>query len=288
MVASISFVVIDSEKENLTESLTRLEQERTETIKTTIQAKVHDMVDLAAYRKSIIKEELHERIQKRVENTYQIALKLRNRYAESKSEQEIKQLIIQTLRPLVWNGGESFIWILDFEGVFYLAPEYLQHLEGHSVIDFQDGEGREIIKEEIELTQTKGQGFIWDTFTKPNEDFAHRYEQLAFVKKMGFYDWYLGSSEYLESATQKTDHHLLAAIDKVGNHGSDYFFIVNRQGTLLLNHSIPEMVGHSLKSEENTQLKVVFDKIMQAINLQQEGFKSDFIDYEWLNPAVNH
>jgi diguanylate cyclase (GGDEF)-like protein len=287
MVALISFVVIDSEKGDLTDNLTRLEGERTETIKSTIRAQVNGIVDLAAYRKSITKKELHDRIQQRVEDAYQIAVKLRSRYAGSKSEQEVKQLIIEALRPLVWNDGESFIWILDLDGVFFLAPEYLQHLEGQSVIGFKDAMGREIIKEEIELTQTKGQGFLWDTLTKPSEDSTLRYEQLAFVKKMGFYNWYLGSSEYLQTATQKTDTRLLAAIDKIGNHGSDYFFIMNREGTLLLNHSIPEMVGHNVNEVENTPLKAVFDKIMQAINLQKTGVESHFIDYEWLNPAVN-
>ncbi len=287
MVALISFVVIDAEKNDLADTLSRMEQDHTETLKFTVRSKVSNMVNLAAYRKSVIKEELHARIQQRVEDAYQIAFNLQTRYASSKSEQEIKQLIVEALRPLVWNNGESFIWILDFEGVFYLAPEYLSHLEGQSIIGFKDATGREVIKEEIQLVQAEGQGFLWDTFTKPNEDSGQQFEQLAFVKKFGFYDWYLGSSEYLDTATQKTDTHLLAAIDKVGSNGSDYFFIINTQGTVLINNSLPGVIGRNLNSTESPELKTIFDKIMDEVNNQQAGFTASFIEYEWLNPEIN-
>ncbi len=186
IVALISFDVIKSEKSDLTETLSRMELDYTETLKSNIRAKVDNMAELAAYRKSVIKQELHSRIQQRVEDAYQIALKLRARYTFSKSEKEIKQLIVEALRPLVWNKGESFIWILDFDGVFYLAPEYLRHLEGQSIIGFKDATGREIIKEEIQLAQTKGEGFLWDTFTKRDEDPNKQFKQLAYVKKLVF------------------------------------------------------------------------------------------------------
>jgi len=97
----------------------------------------------------------------------------------------------------------------------------------------------------------------------------------------------LGSGEYLETATQKTDSHLLAAIDKLGSHGSDYFFIINRQGAVLINNSRPEIVGRNMNGTESIELKSIFDKIMDAINNQQAGVSASFIEYEWLNSALN-
>jgi diguanylate cyclase (GGDEF)-like protein len=287
IVAIICFSVITSEKNDLTETLSRMEQDQTETLKSNIRSKVDNISDLVAYRKSVIKQELHSRIQQRVEDAYQIASRLRARYALTKSAQEIKELIIEALRPLVWNNGESFIWILDFEGVFYLAPEYLRHLEGQSIIDFREATGREIIKEEIKLVQTEGEGFLWSTFTKPHENSEQQYPQLAFIKKFGFYDWYLGSGEYLDTATQKTDSRLLVAIDKLGSDGSDYFFIMNRQGTLLINQSRPDIVGINITRVESPELKVIFNKILDEVNNREAGFTARFVEYEWLNPAAN-
>ncbi len=279
VVALIGFTVVHYEKSNLEHALVQVKNERVETLKYSIISKVNNMVDLAAYRKSIIKKELHQRIKQRVDDAQKIALSLQEHYQDKKSEQELKQLIVEALRPLQWNNGESFIWILDFDGVFQLAPNYLRHLEGSSIIDFKDSMGREVIKEEIALVKTVGNGFLWDTFTKPNEDPNKQFEQLAYVKKFGSYDWYLGSGEYLATATKATDQRLLESIEKVDSHGtSDYFFIINTQGKLLLNYSRPDLEGHNIAESSDLKLKAVVQKIIKGSHLQ------DFIEYDWLNP----
>lgn len=188
-------------------------------------------------------------------------------------------MVVEALRPLEWNNGESFIWILDFDGIFQLAPTYLRHLEGSSIIDFQDSTGREIIKEEIALVKTVGSGFLWDTFTKPNEDPNKQFKQLAFVKKFSSYDWYFGSGEYLDTATKATDQRLLESIEKVDSNGtSDYFFIINTQGKVLLNNARSALVGQNIAESGDEKLKMFFQKILKS------SHQKDFIEYDWFNP----
>ena len=282
MVALISFVVIGAEKTKLDNSLSRMEQDTIEHTKATMRSKVRNIVELAAYRNSVIKAELHLRIQQRVDDAYKIASQLHALYSPVKSEQEVKKLIIEALRPLVWNQGESFIWILDFDGIFKLAPEYLRHLEGTSILGFKDATGREVIKEEIELTKTQGHGFIWDTFTKPASGSDEQFDQLVFVKNMGFYNWYMGSGEYLDTATKYSDARLLAEVSKFSSKDSNYFFIVDLKGALLLNHARPELVGQSLSSVSNKQKKI--NQQVKRAALNSEG---GFIEYRWLNPILN-
>ena len=281
MVVLVSFIVIDTEKHALESSLSRMEQDHIERMKSTIQSKVNSIVDLAVYRKSVIKDELHERIQQRVKDAHKIANALYQRYSNVKSEQEIKLLIIEALRPLVWNGGESFIWILDFEGVFQLAPDYLKDLEGTSIIDFKDATGREVIKEEIVLTHIGGEGFLWDTFTRPNTGTDEQFEQLAFVKSLGFYDWYIGSAEFLDIATKLSDNRLLAEINQLSAGGNNYFFILGEQGTLLLNSARPEWEGLSYQDTDDLALKELYQKILKTT---QDTKNTRFIAYQWLNP----
>ncbi len=279
VVALIGFSVVHYEKSKLEHALVQIENERVGALKYSIMSKVNNMVDLAAYRKSIIKKELHQHIKQRVDDAQKIALSLQEHYQYKKSEQELKQLIVEALRPLEWNNGESFIWILDFDGIFKLAPTYLRHLEGSSIIDFQDSTGREIIKEEIALVKTVGSGFLWDTFTKPNKDPNKQFKQLAFVKKFSRYDWYFGSGEYLDTATKATDQRLLESIEKVDSNGmSDYFFIINTQGKVLLNNASPALVDQNIAESGDEKLKVVFQKILKSSN------QKDFIEYDWFNP----
>ncbi|GKT11779.1 MAG: hypothetical protein ISEC1_P0749 [Thiomicrorhabdus sp.] len=283
MVALISFVFITAEKSKLDSSLSRMEQDTISYLKSTIHSKVNNIVDLAAYRNSVVKAELHLRIQQRVDDACKIASQLYTLYSPIKSEQEVKRLIVEALRPLVWNQGESFIWILDFDGVAKLEPDYLRHLEGKSVIDLKDATGREVIKEEIELVQTKGHGFIWDTSTKANAGVDEQFDQLVYVKGMGIYNWYMGSAEFLDTATKYSDGRLLAEVSKFSKEGSDYFFIVNKEGVLLLNHARPDLVGKKISVEKFPNYDEILVKIKKA-SLNPEG---GFIEYRWLNPLVN-
>ncbi len=285
MVVLISFIIINSESEKLESNISYMEQHNIELVKSTIFSKVNNIVDLAEYRNSVIKYELHQRIQQRVEDAHKIATTLHQRYVSIKSEQEIKSLIIEALRSLTWNDGESFIWILDFEGNFQLAPEYLKPLEGSSIIGFKDATGREVIKDEIALTALGGEGFLWNTFTRPNTQSNEQFEQLAFVKSLGFYNWYMGSAEFLDTATELTNISLLAEINQLSASSNHYFFVINKKGYLLLNSARPEWEGLSYKDSDKFVANQLYQKVLLAANDTQHN---DFIKYQWLNPNTGN
>lgn len=284
MVVLISFVVINEEKHKLDNSLSSMEQEAIDNLKLTMESRVNSAVDLIVYRNSVIKAELHKRIQQRVSDAHKIADKLYRTYSSRIPQAEVKSMIVEALRPLTWNDGESFIFILDFDGVFQLAPAYLRHLEGSSIIDFKDATGREVIKEEIEISIKQGHGFLWDTFTKPNGHSDEQYEQLAYVKNMGFYNWYMGSAEYLDTATKASDARLLSEISHFRKQQSDYFFIINTEGTLLLNHARPELLGQNFGTIDEPALNALFAQVTEAIQSQPDGA---VIEYQFFNPNVN-
>jgi len=265
------------------DNIKRLEAELLNEEKKAIEAKVLSTIDLIVYQKSIIKNDLMERVKKRVDNAHKIAQAIYSKYKSTKTEEEIKDIIITTLRPMIWNGGESFIWILDFKGVFQLAPEYLRHLEGKSIINLQDAQGRYVIQEEIDICQKKGEGFIWDTFTKPNsENITKQYKQVAFVKAFGQYDWYLGDSEYLDTAMKKTDTQLLASIDKINATGSNYMFIMNMDGEMLLNSSMPKYESKNLFKTDDSVIKKVAKRMIDLLKKKDD----DILSYEWINPST--
>lgn len=239
-----------------------------------VQAKVDSVVDLVKYRQSIIKEELKARVKDRVYTAYNVAHSIYQQFKGKKSDKEIKKLIVSALRPLVWNNGESFIWILDFHGVSYLAPEYLKHLEGRSWIDIQGANGEYVIQEEIAFCKEHKEGFFWNTFTKPNDPSLKQHEQLVYLKAFEDYNWYMGSGEYLQTASKISDEDLLNSIRKIGEHGSSYIFVVDSAMNIMLNTSLGQT------SQMNAQN--VLKKMESVLAKQENGF----IEYEWINPAT--
>jgi len=282
MVFFVSSLIFQSENSAYQRAMGQVKIDYIEAEKSRIRSKVDNMVDLVSYRQSIINQKLHNRIQIRVNDARRIGLNLYHYYVNKLPEAELKKLIIETLRPLVWNSGESFIWILDFDGNFKLAPKYLKDLEGTSILDFEDATGRKIIREEIAITKTKGSGFIWDTFTKPNESTKKHFKQLAYVQKFGIYNWYLGSAEYLDTAQKHTNSELLEAINQIGKGESSYFYVLDSQGNVLVNNGNTGIVNKNALESKEPSIRKIYQRILKQANSKTDSF----ISYQWINPAT--
>ena len=195
-------------------------------------------------------------------------------------------MIKNALRPLIWNKGESFIWIVDYDGIFNLAPNYLKHLEGSSIINVKDATGREIIKEEIQISLSKEKGgFLWDTFTKPNDPTKKQFKQIAYVKSFGHFNWYFGSGEYIDTATKRTDKELIESIKQIDNVNSNenYIFLFNTEGDYLINKAVPTINNKDITQITDKSTKVIIKDITDAL----ENKNSHFLTYKWLNIHTN-
>jgi len=168
---------------------------------------------------------------------------------------------------------------MDFDGRFYLSPEYLREMEGKIIIDFKDAAGRDVIKEEIAICKTKGEGFLWDTFTRANSGSNKQFKQLAFVKAFGAYDWYMGSAEYLDIATKKDDKELLRSIFNVDKMSSKHIIVATLDGKLLVDRGAMFLVGTNLLQSSNKAIREIFEKAL--LMLKKKGF--GYITYQWVN-----
>ena len=280
VIAFVIAYIYYMHSQNLNLTLYNIKEDILKVEKKALKSRIDNIADLIVYQESLINEKLKNRVKERVESSHKIATTIYETYKDKLPEYEIKNIIKTTLRPLLWNDGESFIWILDYEGVFQLAPKYLRGLEGKSIIEFKSSNGKYIIKEEIEICKTKGDGFIRDKFTKPNEP-GNTHEQLAYVKAFGVYDWYFGSSEYLNTATKKSDAELLKSIDKLSDAGKGYLFVIDDNGKMLFNPSFARKdLNIDYKKIQNSHMKNVIDKYVNEIK------KSGYMDFEylWFNP----
>lgn len=279
VVLMFMLLIIKIHDYNYEKTIENLQHDIKEHQEISIKAKVKSIVDLISYQQSITNSNLQARVKQRVENAYKIATAIYEENKKQKSEAEIKRNIIQTLRPLIWNGGESFIWILDYKGLFQLAPYYLKHLEQTSILELTDSTGRKVIRDEIAICKSKGEGFLWDEFTKPNTNSIKPYKQLAFVKAFGHYDWYFGSAEYLDTALKKTDAELINTVVKINDAESGYIFIINTKGKVLLNPALPKNKSINLLTSKDKFISAVSHEIFSALKDKKEAF----IKYKWKN-----
>lgn len=282
VTAFISFLVIHSNQLQFEKSLRELESSYRTTQENIIISKVDSAIKLIEYKRSMTKKMLKEKVKTRVESAYTVARNIYDQNRGSHSEKEIQKMIIDSLRPLIWNNGESFIFILDFNGIFYLAPEYLRHLEGKSVLDFQDATQRYVIREEINLVKGRGEGYLWDTFTRPGYAPDQQFQQMAYVKNFGAYDWYIGSAEYLDTTTKEMEKSALEIIQNVASHDSEYFFVIDESGNMIINGQDLTMNGQNVLELKDRKGKEFVKELLQCAQCD----KPHFVTYQWKNPKT--
>lgn len=148
--------------------------------KTKMKNKVLYISDVVIHKRSQTQSELKNRVKQRVFTAHSVAHALYKKYHKTKSKEEIKDIIKTALKQFQWNSGESYIWILDYNGIFQLAPSYLEKYNGKSVLKLKDNNGKQVIKDEIALCKEKGEGFLYDSFTRQKRDQSKHYKQIRF------------------------------------------------------------------------------------------------------------
>jgi len=262
--------ILDQSLQNIRERLISEQQ------KSTI-SKINMAIELINYQRSTIEKRLQTKVKSRVDTAYDIAQSIYLQNVGKKSDHDIQLMIVDALRPMVWNGEESFIFMLDNSGKFVLAPKYLRHLEGKSILDFQDTTGRFVIREEIKLVNTKGDGYLWDTFTRAGHDPRIQFKQMAYVKNFGHFNWYMGSSEYLDTTTKEIENTSIEILRNINQNVSEYFFIIDQKGNSILHPTNREFEGTNLLQGDHAGF--VIDFIEKA-----QTHSTDFSEYQWKNP----
>jgi len=279
VVLLLTFLMIDTSNTQFEKRLKKLESTLHESKKETIKLKVDSVVNNIIYRKSITKENLKKRVKKRVLNAFKVSRAIYEKYKDTKPKKEIQEIIVAALRPLTWNGGESFIWITDYDGRFILASEYLRKMEGKVMLNHKNYINEDVMREEISICKTKGEGFLWDSFTRANKDPKKLYKQLAFVKAFGAYNWFMGSAEYLDIATKRDDKNLLKNIFSVDEMSTQHVIVATLDGMLLVDRDAISLVGTNLLESNNKDIKNIFKRALLMLKKKDSGY----ITYEWTN-----
>ncbi len=282
IVILISSISIRHNHEILNQSLQNIHERLISEQEKSIVSKINMAIELIVYQRSTIEKRLQSKVKSRVDTAYAVGQNIYEQNRQTKSESEIKRMIIEALRAMVWNDGESFIFILDKEGKFALAPAYLRHLEGKSIIDFKDVTGRFVIREEINTVKTKGEGYLWDTFTRPGYDPRIQFKQMAYVKDIGHFNWYMGSTEYLDTTTQEIEHSSIDILRNINKNATHYFFIVDKKGNDILHPLNPEYEGKNIYKISNSEYRKLFKSFLQKADTNS----SEFTRYRWKNPQT--
>ncbi len=283
LLLSIGFgslvIIVDyrSHKKDVVRSREAIENEKKQFLKHSVD----NAISYINYNNSKVEERLDEELTLDIKNAWKLAYSIYNRFKNSKSEQEIKTLIIAALRPLRYFNNRGYIYIIDMDGYTQMHPVSPEK-EGHLLTDIQDISGKYVIQDEIKLMREKEEAFIDYLWTKPDSPDGVSHMKRAFLKRFEPYNWFFGLGEYQDDFKEDLKQETLKWFRQSYDPTKWHLFINDYDGKALIINSAKYKDGVSIKDiSDDKGLKIFEEELNIAKNTE-----GDFLRYSWVDATT--
>jgi len=266
----------DHEKE-----IERFRKDYIEQEKRNLQREVNRVINYIRYKNQKVLKDTRNQIQARVDKGFDIARGVYENNRGELSETRIRRIIKEALRPVRFDGGKGYYFILDTDGTEILYPTEPEY-EGENVRDLRDAEGNYVIREEIREVKDDGHGFVKAYWRKPDSPDKMIYPKISYVKLFEPFDWIIGTGAYLDDKETVVQNEVLKRIENIPYGKDDYVYVLNSDGTLL-SHPIDSLVNRDLSAiEDPERVRVIKDQVALC---EKKG--EGFVRYQWKKPSLD-
>jgi len=196
-----------------------------------IQKRVHDTIDYIDFMRSQAETRLKTIIKTRSYDAYDIVNHLYDTFKDTHSDDEIKDIIREALRPIRFNKGKGYYFATAKNGIEQLFADHPEY-EGTNIIDIRDANGKYIIRDMIDIVNTIGEDFYAYVWTKPGE-VGNNYEKISYVKEFKPFGWMIGTGIYVDDMKTEIQNEILTRIESIQYEDNGYIFVGRWDGVLL-------------------------------------------------------
>ncbi len=180
IMSGTGYLVISRDYERFEMEARRLREDYNEGQRQLIKKEVEQVADFIQYNWANAEERQRNNLKDRAYEAYAIATNLYQVNHGKASEQEIRNVIREALRPIRFNHGRGYFFAADLNGIEILFADRPE-LEGQSMLETRDTRGAYVIRDMIELVRREGEGYYQYSWTKPNDQ-GVKFRKIAFVK----------------------------------------------------------------------------------------------------------
>ena len=243
---------------------------------------VERVVEMINYEKGRTRTLVKSKIKEQVYEAYSIAWNIYGRNKGIKPDKEIKQMIIDAIRPIRYDRGVGYYFITSLNGTEILFADRPE-MEGRDMLGIHDNKGRYVVKDMISLVENKGEGFYSYCWTRPDEK-GDNYQKLSFVKLFKPFNWFIGTGFYIKDMEDQIKKGLLERIGRIrfGKDNNGYIFVITYHGTMLMHDPQRNLIGKNFWN-------ITDPNGVKVVQLEREAVKKkagDFIHYEWEKPST--
>ncbi|MGB5866413.1 MAG: cache domain-containing protein [Arcobacteraceae bacterium] len=270
-----TYLVVNNNIEKHQETIKNLKADFLKNQKTIIQKEVLRTVKQINYQKNLAEKKLKDDIKTRVETVTKI---IHNIYNENKdkTEQEIKKLVNDAIRPIRFNEGRGYFFIYAMNGINILhatTPEY----EGKNLWNVRDQDGSYTIQELTNIAKMKKQGYFTWYWSKPTVNgklSKDMYKKIGYVQYISELDWFVGTGEYVVDFENNIKKELIKEIQEIRFGKNGYIFMHQYDGLCLTNIDTTQIGKYNINVQNDKGQFILKD----IIDIAKKG--SGFIEYE--------
>lgn len=233
-----------------------------------LQEEIDKIINYITEHNKQANSQIEKELRQKVQSAYTIASHIHHVYEKDQNIDQLKQMVLELLRPIRWSEDNGSYFIVDIKTntfQLYADDPVIENLNISSV--FNEKSGMSVVQL-LSTIQEKGADFFEYTTHKPG------FPQLllvksAFIKYFEPFDWIIGAEVYKKGMEEMLQAELLDRI-RLMHFGTDgNFFIFRKDGTILT-HTDKHLIGRSiLDISDETGMdygKKLFDMGINSIN----------------------
>ena len=227
-----------------------------------IKEKVIALYKYIQYKEKNAINDLKNNLKEKVYAAHTMATKIYLNNKDTKSKNEIINLIKYYLKDIRFNDGRGYIFIDDIDGNKILQP-LNKELENKNLLNFSDINGYKFVETITKTIKDKSERFD-EYYWYKNSDTSKTYKKIGFYKYFEAYDFAIGTGEYIDDFKKNLKKETLIFINALENLDNEYIFILDYEGDII-SHGNQEYIGKNVFSlKENYDFKFLEEFIAKS------------------------
>jgi signal transduction histidine kinase len=247
-----------------------------------VKSEVEKVIDYIHFTRLFMEKRMEENLKKRTYEAWSVINNIYNSNKNRLSKKQIIELIKDALRPIRFNNGRGYYFIVSLDGVELLYPVHPEY-EGSKLLGLKDAKNNFVIKDEIKIVKGQGEGFVQGYWMKPDKETKNAFAKTSFVKIFEPLNLYVGCGDYLVDAKRDIQEDIKQRIRHTRFGKSGYVFVNTFDGVAVVIDSDKYQEGDTVWEIEDPYGVKVIQEEWKAVNKPGGGF----IDYHWKKPGSN-
>ena len=280
--------------QNFKNEFNHYKKEFTEQKKKEVKNEVLMIYGLIKYKEELLRKTVEDRLIDRVNQAYALAMDIYETNKQTKTKDEIKYLIAQSLNNFKFKDHNNYFFINSNKGQAILFDNKITLDKYVDVWDLKDSNDDYIIQIQAKIAKEQKEGFVTNKFIKPNSNDKNSYSKISYIKLFEPFDWHIGTGEYIDELTKNNQEEIINWLNTLKYENSSYSFLNTTDGYTLIfegkkvepkPHPYPELFKQQLEISKNPNgdfFEYKFKKPNSNEEFEKISFVKQYENYNWI------